>query len=666
MKSHLSRQGNSRLILFTALGVLVLAAVRVGGLNAAAAVEDWRPVEPAELALKKPMVDPDADAEAIFWDIRVDDGGESDLVLSHYIRIKIFTDRGRELESKIDIPFFSGTKIKDVAARTIKPDGSIVELGKDDVVEKTVVKVSGVKLRTKSFAFPAIEPGAIIEYKWKEVIQDSSANNMRLDFQREIPIESISYHIKPSGSGFFDVRQFNMPKPEFQKEKNGFQVTTVMNMPAFREEPLMPPDDNVRSWAMIKYQNLISLLAGYQILAYELNRMSQPYLKIDDDIKSKAAEIVAGANTPEEKLEKIFAFCRANIKNTSNRNSGYTREEIKKLKENKKSADILERGVGPAIDVDLLFAALAKAAGFDAHLALAPDRGKRFFDRNVVVPGALRPANIAVRVGDTWKFFDPGFHYITPGMLRWQEEGVDALIATDSPVWVQTPLSPPDKSRETRTANLRLDENGTLEGDVTIEYTGHLAVERKALNDDDSPTQREENLKEAVKSRVSTAELTNIVIENATDSVKPFRYKYHVRVPEYAQRTGKRLFLQPAFFEKGIGPLFTSGTRKYQIYFHFPWSEEDKVTIALPKGYALDNADAPAPIAAGEICRYTVKMGVTNDQSTLVYNRSFFFGRERILLFPPENYEPLKRLFDEINKADNHTITLKQNSPNPQ
>jgi hypothetical protein len=664
MKSHPSRQRNTRLILFTVLVVLIPAATGAGRHDAFAGGEEWRPVDPSELAMKTAMVDPDADAEAIFWDIRVDDGGDSDLVLSHYIRIKIFTEHGREQESKIDIPFLSGTKIKDVAARTIKPDGSIVELAKDDVLEKTVVKVNGLKLRTKSFAFPGIEPGAIIEYKWKEVISDSSANNMRLDFQREIPIQSITYHIKPSSNvaGAFDVRPFNMPRPEFQKEKNGFQSTTVTKMPAFREEPLMPPEDNVRSWAMIKYQNIFTLLAGYQVMAHELFIVSQPYLKVDDEIKRKSAEIIAGATTPEEKLEKIFAFCRANIKNTSDKSSGFTREEIKKLKENKKSADTLKRGVGPGIDIDLLFGALANAAGFDARLALAPDRGKRFFDRNVVVPGALRPANIAIRFGETWRFFDPGFHYITPGMLRWQEEGVDALIADASPTWVKTPLSPPDKSRETRVATLHLDENGTLEGDVTIEYTGHLAVERKALNDDDSPNQREENLKEAMKRRLSTADLTNIVIENVTDSSKPFLYKYHVRVPEYAQRTGKRLFLQPAFFEKGIGPLFASSTRKYEIYFHFPWSEEDKVTITLPKGYALDNADSPAPIAAGEICRYTVKMGVTKDQTTLVYNRSFFFGRENVLLFPAETYGPLKRLFDEINKADNHTITLKQSA----
>jgi hypothetical protein len=110
-------------------------------------------------------------------------------------------------------------------------------------------------------------------------------------------------------------------------------------------------------------------------------------------------------------------------------------------------------------------------------------------------------------------------------MLRWQEEGVDALLADDLPSWVRTPMSPPEKSRETRVATLRLDENGTIEGNISIEYSGHLAVEKKAQNDDDSANQREENLKEAMKNRLSTAELTNIVIENATDPAKPFIYK---------------------------------------------------------------------------------------------------------------------------------------------
>lgn len=625
--------------------------------------EEWRPLDPSDLALKAPIVEPDADAEAIFWDIRIDDAGATDLVLQHYVRIKIFNERGREKQSKVDIPFLTGTKIKDVAARTIKADGSIIELAKEDVLERTIVKASGVKLRTKSFALPAIEAGAIIEYKWKEVFSNSSANNLRLQFQRDIPVQAITYHIKPAqAAAVFEVRAFNMKRPQFEKEKNGFQFATVKNVPAFHEEPMMPPEDNVRAWAIVKYQNLISLILGYQGIAIEMNVLMQPFLKVDKDIKSKAAELVAGAATPDEKLDKLFTFCRESIKNTNEESSGFTREEVGKMKENKKPADTLKRGVGPGSDIDLLFAALANAAGFEAHVALLPDRSKNFFDRNVIIPGALRPANIAVRVGETWKFFDPGFHYVTPGMLRWQEEGVDALIVDQSPTWVKTPMSPYANSRETRVAKLTLDENGTLEGDVTIEYSGHLAVERKALNDDDSPAQREETLKAAVKERMSAAELTNIVIENVTDPVKPFIYKYHIRVPDYAQRTGKRLFLQPAFFQKGVSALFATSTRRYAVYFHFPWSEEDKVTISLPKGYALDNPDAPRPIN-GAVSSYAVTIGVTKDESTLVYNRSFFFGGKDVILIPANSYPSVKQLFDEVNKNDNHTITLKQNGP---
>src|ERR1700741_2569185 len=134
-----------RWILF-ALVILVCASINGGSSNALAGGEEWRPVD-ADIALKAPIVEPNADAEAIFWDIRIDDGGAYDLVLNHYVRIKIFTERGRDEHSKVDIPYAGNTKIKDVAARTIKPDGTIIELAKEDIIEKVVVKVSGLKLR---------------------------------------------------------------------------------------------------------------------------------------------------------------------------------------------------------------------------------------------------------------------------------------------------------------------------------------------------------------------------------------------------------------------------------------------------------------------------------------------------------------------------------------
>jgi hypothetical protein len=132
---------------------------------------------------------------------------------------------------------------------------------------------------------------------------------------------------------------------------------------------------------------------------------------------------------------------------------------------------------------------------------------------------------------------------------------------------------------------LRLSEDGTLEGDVRIEYTGHFAVDMKEDLDEDSPSQREDSLKDDIKQRMSTAEVTAITMENVTDPDKPLIFSYHIKVAGYAQRTGKRLFIQPAFFVHGESPTFSTTNRKYPIYFSYPWSEDDEVSIELPAGF---------------------------------------------------------------------------------
>jgi hypothetical protein len=266
-------------------------------------------------------------------------------------------------------------------------------------------------------------------------------------------------------------------------------------------------------------------------------------------------------------------------------------------------------------------------------------------------------------VADSWRFYNPGYNYVPFGMLRWQEEGEQALVTDPKqPVWLKTPMSAPEKSLVKRRAKLKLAEDGAIEGDVELQYTGQFAIERKEENDDDSVSQREESLNDEVKALLSTAELANIRIENVTDPVKPFVYAYHIRVPGYAQRTGKRLFLQPAFFQHGINPLFSAGTREYPIYFHYPWLEDDEVTIELPQGFALDNADAPSPFSGGAVGEYKPSIAVTKDGHTLIYKRNFFFGGGGNILFPVNSYPQVKNFFDMLNKQDNHTITLKQSA----
>jgi len=642
-----------------AASVLCLALI----LPIAVFADDWKPIDSAELARKTPVVDKDADAEVISWEVRIDDSHiqQNELTLQHYIRVKIYTERGKDAQSKVDIRYYDA-KIRDIAARVIKPDGSIVTLQNKDVFDRTIAKKSGAKVKAKSFALPGVEPGSIIEYRWNEVYPNSILGRVRLEFQRDIPVREVSYNLRPYEG--MRYQPFNMDA-KFVKNKDGSYQIGMTNVPAFSEEPHMPPEDAVRSWLLLfKADDMKREPDKYwKDYGRKVFNDTKDFMKVGDEVRTALAGIIGDASTPEEKLHRIYDFCRTKIKNISDDASGLTPDEKSKIKENKSPADTLKNGKGRGEDIDFLFAALTRAAGFDARLALSPDRGEIVFDPAVAEGLFLSMPFIAVKIDDNWQFFSPQETYSDFGMLDWREETQQTLI-TDSkePLWVTGGQAAADKSAAKRTGKFRLLDDGTLEGDVHIEYTGHLGAARKEYNDDDSPAQREETLRDIVKEQMSTADLSDIHIENVTDPLKPFIYQYHVRVPGYAQRTGKRLFIQPEFFEHGVPAVFTASERKKDIYFDYAWSEEDDIQIDLPEGYALDNADAPesiVPADTQQLMGETMKISVA-DGRTLLVRRKFFFGWPKPLMFAAHSYEPVKDLFDLSHRIDSHTITLKQ------
>ena len=626
--------------------------------------ETWREVTPAELQMKTPKVEPDADAEVLFWEVRVDDGSIDQLVMKHYIRTKIFTERGREKYSKVDIPYIKGMKIKDLMARVIKADGTIVELAKTEIFDREIAKQDKVKVKAKSFAVPNIEPGVIVEYQYKEVIPGGSASNMRMKFQHDIPIKTISYYFKPFGNVRYLT--FNMGETKLIKDKGGFYRATMENMPAVKEEPRMPPEDEVRSWLLLYYMNDLSgdymdfwasaggaLARGWEI---------KDTLKPGKEIKAAAQQIVAGANSPDDQLAKLYEFCKTKIKNISY-DTSITDEEKEKIKPNKSTNDTYQKLQGTSRDINELFASLATALGMEARLAFGGNRSEKFFNPRQAHMSFIHFSGIAVKVNNQWKYYDPGSLFVPYGMLSWFEEDTSVLLlGYKDYIRTEIPMSGADKSLAKRTGKFKLLDDGTLEGTVKIEYTGHLASLYKTNNYESSPAKREESLKEEVKKQISAADLSAISVENVNDPEKPFVYQYKVRVPNYAQKTGKRLFLQPGFFEYGKNPLFASATRKYDIYFQYPWSENDEIEIELPKGYTLDNAEMPGRIAdPSQIGVLDVNIGVTKEGDLLKYTRTFKFGNNDNVLFPANVYQPLKNLFDAFHKANSHMITLKQN-----
>ena len=211
-----------------------------------------------------------------------------------------------------------------------------------------------------------------------------------------------------------------------------------------------------------------------------------------------------------------------------------------------------------------------------------------------------------------------------------------------------------------RRAKLQLLEDGTLEGDVSVEYTGHFAFDRKEYDDDGSPAQREETLRDSVKARMSTAEVTNIKIENVTDPIKPYVYSYRIRVPGYGQRTGKRIFLQPGFFEQGSA-VFSGRGPQTPVSFSLSLGGRGRDKQNFP---AVTRSITPTrryPLKRARSPLTTRTLATSTDGNCSLQTAAFLFGGGGTILVH-RKFPAVKNLFDLVNKQIT-TPSIKQCRP---
>src|SRR5262249_42326597 len=126
------------------------------------------------------------------------------------------------------------------------------------------------------------------------------------------------------------------------KEKGGYYSTTMTNMPAVYEESRMPPEDEIKTWILVFYQQATSEKPNAEKywldLAKNYYERTKSLLKPNDEVKTLAASLTGSAKTDDEKIANLFDFCRTKIKTTK----GLTSEERAKLKENKSPSDTLK------------------------------------------------------------------------------------------------------------------------------------------------------------------------------------------------------------------------------------------------------------------------------------------------------------------------------------
>jgi Domain of Unknown Function with PDB structure (DUF3857) len=215
---------------------------------------DWKPIAPEDLALKDNPKQPGADAMILYRQIvldasKVSTDGESE---EDYVRIKVFTQAGVS-QGHVSIEFEKEYEtVPYIAARTIRPDGSIVKFD-GQVLETTIEKYSGVKVLAKTFTLPDVQPGCIIEYIFQKQMRPQYYRSERVwlvsqsMYTREAHFTYVPY--TGYGSGLQPIYStYLLPSDAVPKEQvNGSYTMEAHDIPGIVEEPLMAPERTIQA-----------------------------------------------------------------------------------------------------------------------------------------------------------------------------------------------------------------------------------------------------------------------------------------------------------------------------------------------------------------------------------------------------------------------------------
>ena len=129
-----------RRLLVLVLLLFVGAAARRAQLVSAG--DEWQPISQEELKMTSVPEAPGAPAIYLYRQVDREDSRTPHEY--NYARIKILTEEGRKY-ADVEIPFFKEQgNIHSIKARTIRPDGSIVNF-EGKAFDKTIVKAKGLK-----------------------------------------------------------------------------------------------------------------------------------------------------------------------------------------------------------------------------------------------------------------------------------------------------------------------------------------------------------------------------------------------------------------------------------------------------------------------------------------------------------------------------------------
>jgi len=519
-------------------------------------------------------------------------------VLEHHIRIKVFDDSVREA-SVVAIPYYFDNdmeRVTSLEAYTYLPSGERAALSEKDI---RTININS-RYSIKEFAMPAVEDGAVIEYRYtieRRYIEELPdfylshevpTDNAKLTITYPKYLRYQSYTENFDGNIKHDVvytdtssvpKVFTIPQPQPIVTERWM----ASNVPALKEEAYISTLDDYRG----KIKFLLSefgiprqqLENNWEVVVARIRDKTNPWESIERNNKAEAAgDSIAGSldGAPESQVQDSIYHYLNNRINFSGQHTAFSQTSGKEVLAGKPSSQA-------AINQTLV--AMLRAADIDAYPVLISTRKSGKI--NMDFPSFYQFNGLMVRseIGGKSYLMDAGFPYSQPGLIPVDTYGSRGLVLREEGYeWIDIN---PDKSLFDIQVQIdgQLDRDGTLRGTVEAVQQGYPAQiirQKKADGNSDS-----EILRQTLFDGYPQMRISDIVVNNAEKYGQPIAITADFEIESYATSFTDGLNFSPMVVGYRNENPFSGPDRNLPITLDAPEKLDLSYSIELPEGHSV-------------------------------------------------------------------------------
>jgi hypothetical protein len=507
--------------------------------------------------------------------------------------VHINNDKGIESFNKIYLPFGEDNEMVDVRARTILPNGKVVELDRSNI--KDLKDEDG---EYKIFALEGLVKNCELEYYF--TLRKPPAFFGREVLASRVPVQKARFELITPAHLIFETKSFNqLPAGQdtVMGEKRHLVIRDEM-MPEMEEEKYAMYEANLKrveyKLSYNKANSSASRLFTWEELAKKVYSI---YYETTDKEKKKVAELVDGAGLKDQgslqgKIRALESYLKKNYFSRENADGGDADDLVKAIKNKVMSERALRK----------LYVAAFNAAGIEFQVALAGDRSNFTIDRNF--------ENWSVT--DNFLLYFPSTRkYLAPSELEYRYPWVPPTWAGANGLFCITTTigNFTTAMAEVRTIGMEAYEHSYLDMDVTIHleredtlrldvkqmYGGYAAPNYRAPFVFLPAEEQRQVLKQLIKFGTNSENIVSSSFDNRdmdlSDPYKPFTINASVRSANLVERAGSKLIVKIGEVIGAQTEMYETRPRALPIELGYPHGLTRTIRFIIPEGYQVKNLD---------------------------------------------------------------------------